>query len=485
MKFIIKLHPEITIKSKSVRKRFTKILESNIRNVFKPYDFRVGIKNKWDKLEMSARTESDADAQLVVDQLQRIPGIEQVLQVRESTFTDLDDIYQQVKEVWQHKLKGLSFAVRVKRRGKHEFTSPEIGRYVGGGLNQFCETGGVNLRNPDVIVPLEVEDDRLFMVEQRLSGLGGFPIPTQDDVLSLMSGGFDSGVASYQMIRRGARTHYCFFRLGGEQHEIGVKQVSHYLWQQYGASHRVKFITVDFAPIVEEILTKVENSQMGVILKRMMLRVASRVADHFGISALVTGESLGQVSSQTLANLSVIDKVTDMLVLRPLICADKQEIINTARQIGTEDFARTMPEYCGVISKKPTVKALLPKIEEEEAKFDFALLDEAFDQAQVIDIRTIAEQAAQEVKEVETVAELPQGAVVLDIRSPEEEEDAPLELDGTEIKHIPFYKLSTQFGDLDPSANYYLYCDRGVMSKLQALLLHEQGFNNVFVYRKK
>ncbi|WP_416305056.1 tRNA uracil 4-sulfurtransferase ThiI [Neptunicella sp. SCSIO 80796] len=485
MKFIIKLHPEITIKSKSVRKRFTKILESNIRNIFKPYGFQVGVRNHWDKLEMSARTEDPADKQAVIEQLQRIPGIEQILEVRESTFTDLDDIYQQVKAVWHDKLKGKSFAVRVKRRGNHEFTSPEIGRYVGGGLNQFCETGGVSLSNPDITVNLEVEHDRLFMVDQRLVGLGGFPIPTQDDVLSLMSGGFDSGVASYQMIRRGARTHYCFFRLGGEQHEIGVKQVSHYLWQRYGASHKVKFITVDFAPIVSEILEKVENSQMGVVLKRMMLRVATRVAEHFGISALVTGESLGQVSSQTLANLSVIDKVTDMLVLRPLICADKQEIINTAKAIGTEDFARTMPEYCGVISKKPTVRAVMEKVQAEEQNFDMTLLDQALENVEVMDIRRIAEMANEEVREVETVSQLSAGSVVLDIRSREEQEEAPLLIDNIEVQHIPFFKLATTFGDLDQSHDYFLYCDRGVMSKLQALLLHEQGYSNVSVYRRK
>ncbi|MDN4502617.1 tRNA uracil 4-sulfurtransferase ThiI [Alteromonadaceae bacterium BrNp21-10] len=483
MKFIIKLHPEITIKSKSVRKRFTKILESNIRNIFQPYDFQVGIQNKWDKLEMNARTTTDAEHQLVVDQLLRIPGIEQILVVVESSFNDLDDIYQQVKAVWHNKLAGKTFAVRVKRRGKHEFTSPQIGQYVGGGLNQFCESNGVSLKNPQITINLEVEDNRLFMVEQRLKCIGGFPIPTQGDVLSLMSGGFDSGVASYQMIRRGARVHYCFFNLGGKQHEIGVKQVSHYLWQRYGASHKVKFIAIDFDPIVTEILEKVENSQMGVVLKRMMLRAASQVATHFGIPALVTGESLGQVSSQTLVNLSVIDEVTETLVLRPLICADKQDIINTSREIGTEDFARVMPEYCGVISKKPTVKAILGRIQAEEANFDLTLIDTAVANADVLDIRRIGQETGEEIKEVETVSELTDGSIVLDIRSNEEHEAAPLIIDNIEVQHLPFFKLATQFGDLDQSKQYFLYCDRGVMSKLQALLLHEEGNQNVFVYR--
>jgi len=270
-------------------------------------------------------------------------------------------------------------------------------------LNQFCETGGVKLTKPDVTVNLEIEDDILCIVNRRIACLGGFPLPTQDEVLSLMSGGFDSGVASYQMIRRGARTSYCFFNLGGREHEIGVKQVSYYLWQRYSASHKVKFISVDFAPIIKEIMENIESGQMGVVLKRMMMRAAAQVADHFGIAALVTGESLGQVSSQTLANLNVIDRVTDKLILRPLICMDKQAIIDIAREIGTEDFAKVMPEYCGVISNKPTVRAVLSKIEDEEAKFDMSLIDQVVADAKVMDIRRIAKETEQELAEVETV----------------------------------------------------------------------------------
>ncbi len=104
---------------------------------------------------------------------------------------------------------------------------------------------------------------------------------------------------------------------------------------------------------------------MGVVLKRMMVRAASKVAERYGVQALVTGEALGQVSSQTLTNLRLIDNVSDTLILRPLISHDKEHIIDLAREIGTEDFARTMPEYCGVISKSPTVKAVKAKIEAE------------------------------------------------------------------------------------------------------------------------
>lgn len=481
MKFIIKLFPEITIKSQSVRLRFIKILTSNIRNVLKDLAEDVAVVRHWDYLEVRVKKEELGEG--VADRLTRIPGIHHILQVEERAFTDLHNIYEQTFEMYAASLENKTFCVRAKRRGKHPFSSIELERYVGGGLNQHIPSAKVKLTHPDVTVNLEVEDDKLILVVRRLEGIGGFPIGTQEDVLSLLSGGFDSGVSSYMLMRRGCRVHYCFFNLGGAAHEIGVKQVAHYLWNRFGSSHKVRFVAVNFEPVVAEILEKVDDGQMGVVLKRMMVRAASRVAERYGVQAIVTGEALGQVSSQTLTNLRMIDNATDTLVLRPLISHDKETIINLARQIGTEDFARTMPEFCGVISKNPTVKAVKEKIEAEEEKFDFAILDDVVLNAQNMDIRVIAQQSEQQVTEVEMVSELSATDVVLDIRSPDEQEAHPLKIQGTEVRTLPFYKLSTQFGDLPAETTYLLYCDRGVMSRLQALYLAEQGYTNVKVYR--
>ncbi|HAS6293461.1 TPA: tRNA 4-thiouridine(8) synthase ThiI [Vibrio vulnificus] len=481
MKFIVKPHPEIFVKSESVRKRFTKILESNIRIIIQNRTESVAVFNRRDHIEVSAN--SHQYYQQVLEILTTTPGIQQVLEVKQSGFKDLHDIYEQVLELSRERIENKTFVVRAKRRGKHDFTSIELERYVGGGLNQAVESASVKLHNPDITIKIEVVDDKLNQILAHHKGLGGFPLGTQEDLLSLISGGFDSGVSSYLHIKRGSKVHYCFFNLGGPAHEIGVKQVAHFLWNKYGSSAKVRFISVDFEPVVAEILEKVEDGQMGVVLKRMFMRAAGMVAEKFDIQALVTGEALGQVSSQTLTNLRHIDVVTDRLILRPLINWDKDEIIKVARDIGTEDFAKTMPEYCGVISKKPTVKAVKEKLEAEEANFNFDILEQVVRNARQMDIRGIAKESAQAAPEVEQVQAIEEHAVVLDIRSPDEEDDSPLEIDGVEVKHIPFYKLSTQFGDLDQSKTYLLYCARGVMSRLQALYLQEQGFNNVKVYR--
>lgn len=483
MKFIIKLFPEIMIKSDSVRKRFIKILTSNIRNVLLRETENVAVIRNWDFIEVRAKVAEEAP--MVLDLLQRTPGIHHILEVEEYPFETMHDIFEQTLAQVRPQLEGKTFCVRVRRKGKHEFRSLDVERYVGGGLNQHIESARVKLTQPDVTIRIDIEHDKMLLVKARYEGLGGYPIGTQEDVLSLISGGFDSGVSSYMLIRRGSRVHYCFFNLGGAAHEIGVKQMAYHIWSRYSTSHKVRFVAINFENVVGEILEKVDNGQMGVVLKRMMVRAASKVAQRFDIQAIVTGEALGQVSSQTLTNLRLIDKAADTLVLRPLITHDKEQIIAMAKTIGTDDIAKSMPEFCGVISKNPTVKAIESRILEEEGHFNFDVLEEAVQQAQYLDIREIAQQTEQEVTSVETTSELGENDVILDIRSPEETEELPFTLEGVTVKVLPFYKLSSQFGSLDQSKQYLLYCQRGVMSKLQALYLKENGFSNVKVFRMK
>lgn len=482
MQFIIKFFPEITIKSKPVRQQFVRQLRDNVRKLLQAVDPEVRVQKEWDKLVVRSASEDAAVQAQMVAVLESVPGIAYFLEVVEYPFVDLHDAFEKTRDLLAEQLAGKHFAVRCKRVGTHDFSSGEAERYIGGGLNQHTEAAGVRLKEPDITVRVEIREDRLYVVNRRYKGIGGFPLGSLDPVMSLISGGFDSTVSSYLTMKRGMRTHFVFFNLGGRDHEIGVKEVAYYLWSKFGASHRVKFVTVPFEEVVAEILRNVQNSQMGVILKRMMLRAASRVAEELGVDALVTGESVAQVSSQTLINLGVIDRVTDSLVLRPLITSDKNDIIDTARAIGTEEFAANMPEYCGVISVKPTTRAKLDKVEAEEARFDFAVLEAAVAKAQYTTIDQLADEEF-ERSEVE-VLPIPLGeAVVVDVRHPDEIERQPLKLDGVEVIAMPFFELHSRFSELDQSKTYQLYCDKGVMSRLHAGHLLEQGYANVKVYR--
>lgn len=483
LEFIIKLHPEIAIKSKSVRKRQTKLLEQNLKIILTQVDSEVLVTNLFDHLVVSCSNTAPQVRTKLIERLACIPGIVTFSEMQTASFTDLHDIYLQVLAVYQSQLSDKTFCVRVRRQGKHSFNSIEAARYIGGGLNQQVPSAKVQLKQPDIVIKLEIKQDKLLLLTASYSGMGGLPLPSQSDVLSLISGGYDSAVSSYLMIRKGLRTHYLFFNLGGAAHEAGVREVANYLWQTYSLSHRVKFVSIDFAPVVDNILQHVDNGVMGVILKRMMLRAASAVAHNLGINAVVTGDSIGQVSSQTIANLAIIDKVVPDLVLRPLIYHDKQDIIDIARHIGVEDLAKSMPEYCGVISKKPTVNAVQQDVEHNEALLDMALLQAVINAAKILDIRTVDYQAEQEAQVICELSELADNAVILDIRSPEETEHDPFSEVGVSVVEIPFFRLTSQFASLDASRHYYCYCGKGVMSRLQAVLLREQGYRNVSVYR--
>jgi thiamine biosynthesis protein ThiI len=479
MKFVIKLFPEIIVKSRPVRKQFISQLRKNLKKVLLPIIEHPQIHGTWDRIEVDLKDSELHLENQVIDILQRTPGIEFILkvsthQLSANVSTYLDDISQVVIQQYQSKVKGKTFCVRAKRTGSHPFKSIELERQVGGALFHNSQSAGVKLKEPEVLVQIELRNDELLTVEERFEGLGGFPIGQQESCVSLISGGYDSTVSSYLMIKRGVRTHYCFFNLGGMAHEVGVKQVAHYLWEKYASSHRVLFITIPFEEVVSEILKNVEQSQMGVILKRMMLKVAEQVATEFNAPAIVTGEAVGQVSSQTLTNLAVIDKVCDQLVMRPIIVMDKPDIIELSRQIGTEEFASVMPEYCGVISNKPTTRAKMEKIEKEESKFDFSILEKAFENRKVENIDQIY-QSNLNIEAIEIVNLPRKTDIIIDIRHPQELASKPLELTKNKVLTIPFFKLQTS-ADINKEETYLLYCDKGVMSQLQAEDLINKGY---------
>ena len=483
MHFIVKVFPEIIIKSPPVRKRFIKQLRDNLRRLLADLGVDIDVQRDWEKIEVVAPGADASVTAQVAEVLAHTPGIANFSLIQAYPLGDLEDIFQKTLAHWRDALAGKTFCVRVKRHGKHDFSSVDVEKFVGGGLLHNSQAKGVDLHSPDIIVPLEIKWERLFVIASKTQGLGGFPLGAQDPVLSLISGGFDSTVSTYLCIKRGLRAHYCFFNLGGRAHEIGVKEVAYYLWNKYGASHRVKFVTVPFEDVVREILEKVENAYMGVVLKRMMLRAAEQVAESLEIPALVTGESVAQVSSQTLVNLNVIDRATDMVVLRPLATMDKGEIIDISRKIGTETFAASMPEYCGVISVNPTTRAKLARVEAEEENFDMAVLQRAIDERIAQNIDEIVDDLNADLT-VPIVADVV-GAdqVVIDIRHPDEEEANPLKLLNVTIEKIPFYSLNKQFPQLDTSKQYLLYCQKGVMSQLHAANLKDAGHTNIGVYR--
>lgn len=481
MIIIIKFSPEIIIKSRSIRIFFIKILVANIKIILKKYNESLVIIRHWDYLEIKYNSDTK-----IFFLLQNIPGVHHFFLAKKNVFSSLQDIYKQIICIYSVKLKDhSSFCVRVKRCGSHNFTSQEAECYLGEKICKNINNTYVDLTQPKEIIFLEIKDDYFFIIIKRYEGLGGFPIGTQQELLSLISGGFDSAVSSYMLARRGCKVHYCFFNFGGATtYTKEVYRIAYYLWNRFSGSHKVKFISIDFSEVIKEIVSKIKNNQAGVVLKRMMIRAASSIASHFKINTLLTGEVLGQVSSQTLENLTLIDCVSNCTIFRPLIAFDKETIIEFARKIGTEKFSKVVPEYCAAISRRSSAKITKACIEFEENCFDFVVLDRAISQAHILDIRNVLKQVlCQDLFKIEIKTILCCDDVVLDIRTINEQRNIPLLLDNVQVQKIPFYKLVHAFSQLDQKKVYLLYCNHGIMSRLQAIQLHKQGFFNVKIYR--
>ena len=478
-KFILKFFPEIMIKGSSAKRQMSAQLYANLLKLLNKINPHIKAKKFSDKIEIVCPIEVLEEVREV---LLNTPGIEQVLEALQfDNMQTLDDIKIKVNEIMGDNIKDKSFVVRAKRTGSHDFKSPKIEQIVGAYMLSNNENSKVNLHNPDITISLEIIHSQLNIITLKHKALGGFPLGTQGSILSLMSGGFDSSVASYLTMKRGLKTHFIFFNLGGIAHEIGVKQVALYLWNKFGSSHRVSFISVPFDDVLEEIFKSTAPSYMGVTLKRLMLKASTKIANDMEIDALVTGESVAQVSSQTLRNLALIDQACDKLILRPLSTMNKPEIIDIANTIGTRRFAEQMPEYCGVISQNPIIHGSYKRMEKEASLFDYTVLDKAIENSISIYVDEIVDDI-KNIAQIEVISEIDNTKyIIIDIR-----ESKDCIQTSCETLKIPFYKLKNEFKKLDRNQEYLLYCEKGIMSQLHAQYLQDaQECKNVRVYRPK
>ena len=475
-KFIIKFFTEIMIKGDRAKKQMINQLFVNLTKISDDISKQIVLKKFFDKIELVCPLEF---VDILREKLLCTSGIEQVLEaIQIDNMHTLDDIKVEVNKYMGHLIKDKTFVVRAKRVGTQDFKSTNIEQTVGGYILANNPSNGVDLRNADITINLELEHSKLNIITKKHYGMGGFPLGTQGEILSLMSGGFDSTVASYLSMKRGLKTHFIFFNLGGTAHEIGVKQVAWYLWNKFSSSHKLNFITISFENVVEQIFKDVSPSYMGVMLKRLMIQAAQKVASELKIDAIITGESVAQVSSQTLRNLRLIDDASETLILRPLAFMSKPEIIDIATKIGTKKFAEAMPEYCGVISQNPVTAGSFDRVEKEARAFDYTVLDEAVKNMKLKSIDEVLDDVC-EVGTLEVVNNLLKNDIVIDIR----QSDDIIKLD-CEVLKIPFYSLKKEFKKLDKEKTYLLYCDKGVLSQLHGQYLKDEaGYTNIKVYR--
>ena len=272
-----------------------------------------------------------------------------------------------------------TFKVCAKRSDKKfPLKSPEICREVGGYLLSNIPSLKVDVHNPDLTVTVEVRDTKVFIHGNQLKGAGGMPVGTSGKAALLISGGIDSPVAGYMMAKRGLvlnAIHFAAPPYTSKRAEMKVRELARIISRYSG---RIKFMIVPFTEIQEAIKDNCPEELFTVIMRRMMMRIAIGIAEKDDCKALITGESLGQVASQTLDAIACTQAVATMPVFRPLIGMDKEEIIRIARKIDTFETSLLPYEDCCTVftPKHPRTRPTTALIEEAELRYDFAPLIE-------------------------------------------------------------------------------------------------------------
>ena len=266
-----------------------------------------------------------------------------------------------------------SFKVESKRADKtFPLTSIQLSQQVGGALHQAFPTCEVNVHDPELVVHIEIRDDAAYVHGPSESAAGGLPLGMGGTAVSLLSGGIDSPVSSYMIAKRGVNLEMVHFFSPPYTSEAAKEKVLSLAKLLVPWCGRMTVQIVPFTEIQEEIRRCCPEEFFTLIMRRFMMRIAQRVADSLHAKALVTGENLGQVASQTIEALGVTEDVTTLPVLRPLIGMDKEEIIKLSRKIGTFDTSILPYEDCCTVftPRHPRTKPHLDEVREAEAALD-------------------------------------------------------------------------------------------------------------------
>ena len=357
----VTLSGELAIKGPRSRHNYQYALLKNIENVVRvnKYDFEGGV--------VYLDVEGD------LSRLGKVFGIAKYYVIEEFELTSLEDVAKRVEERFRERVKGKTFAVRVRRVGEHGFTSIEAAKVIGSALYPYSK--GVDLENPEVEVKVDIRFSKVLLKLEEFEGPKGLPVGTSGTTVALVSGGFDSAVASWLMMKRGAKIVALNFALGGDTHLQVARRVVEQL-EEWSSGHKIRLFVVPGEKILPK-LVNVKESLRVVLLKRVMYKTAEALAEKMGAYSITTGESLSQVSSQTMANLYVTNYGINIPVLRPLIGFDKDEIVALARKIGTYEISAGLPEYCA-LSRNSTTHANLEEVmkEEEDLGLDYEGLPE-------------------------------------------------------------------------------------------------------------
>jgi thiamine biosynthesis protein ThiI len=464
--YLVRLSGTVSTKATGTRRRFLDRLEANIRDALERFDIDYQFEGNWSRVFVEA-----ADPR-VPELLSRICGVQSVRPSHGANWSSMDEIVELGAELFADRVPGKTFAVdaqRVGQREKFPFDSVDVNYALGSVLD---EAGGeVDLDDPDLEVPLEIHHDQVYFYDRDLPGPGGLPIGVEGRALALVSGGFDSAVAAWLMLKRGVALDFVFCNLGGPAHEQGVRSVIGALEEKWLHGYQADLHVVDFRPLLADLKVEVEGQYWQVVLKRLMMRAGDQIARrHGGYSALITGESIGQVSSQTLGNLAAIEDPIASPIFRPLASWNKEDIVELTRELGLHERAEQVSEFCALDGGKPVTNTNASRLDDQEANLDLSMLERLVDDRRTEPLRELS---AEETELDVQIEHVPDQAALLDLRSEQQYE----RWHGPEAMNVPFETAIDQYQMLPREPTWVLYCEVGLKSALIAEKMNQHGFD--------
>ena len=378
-KIILIKYGELTTK-KANRNLFINKIYENIKDSLVNYNVKI-IKNR---VRMFIETEDNIDE--IVDILKNIFGIHSIV-IAYKVNTNIDEIKDNVLRIVNN-IDFNTFKVVTDRADKSfPINSMDFSREIGGLILKNIPNKKVDVHNPDYLLKIEIRDDYTYIYSKEIKALGGYPVGIAGKGLLMLSGGIDSPVAGYMAMKRGIKLECIYFESPPHTSLAAKNKVKELvsILNKYQAD--IKLHIINFTEIQEAIYKNIDPSYMITIMRRMMYRISEKVLKERNCYVLINGESVGQVASQTLTSMQVINSVTNIPVIRPVACLDKLEIIDISKKIGTYETSILPYEDCCTIflPKHPVINPRIENAIKYEDSFDYqVLIDKAVSNREMI-----------------------------------------------------------------------------------------------------
>lgn len=385
---ILLKYGEISLKGLN-RPMFERQLISNVAKALAPLG-KFSVKKSQSTIYVEP-LEDSADTELAVERLSKVFGIVNICPAVKCEKTIESIERTTLSCLSQMPLKGKTFKVEAKREDKQfPMNSPQICRHMGGVILKNTEGLSVDVHNPDILVQIEIRKEA-YVFTHKVSGAGGMPIGTAGRATLLLSGGIDSPVAGWMIAKRGVRLEAVHFHSHPYTSDRAKEKVIDLARLMSAYTGEIRLHVVPFTEIQLDIIEKCPKNYLTIIMRRLMMRIAEKISVQNNSSALITGESIGQVASQTMESLVVTDNAVNMPVFRPCIGMDKEEIVTISKKIDTYETSILPFEDCCTIfvPKHPKTKPNVSEIEEAEKLLTDpeGMMDKAIEESELIIIK--------------------------------------------------------------------------------------------------